>query len=364
VIVGGGIGGLSAAIALRQAGHDVIVLERAERLDPIGAGISLFGNAMRGLGRLGVRDAVAERGAPATYSAALTSAGRVLSEIPRDLIEGAVAVHRGDLQAVLADAAGGVRLGAEVTSVEQDDGVAARLADGSEERGDLLVGADGLASLVRTTFSRATPRYAGYTAWRGVAPVAVAAGRWTESWGTGARFGLLDIGGGRTYWFATKNAPEGEGDEPGGRKAEILARFSKWHDPIAHVVEATSEEAILRNDVYDLEPFSPWHSGRVVLLGDAAHATTPGIGQGAAQAIEDAVVLAECLMEDDLATTLARYEERRIPRTARVLKLSRQADRMGQLDKPLASLVRNMLVRMAPASAQQRQLGPIVNGEP
>src|SRR5262245_14528321 len=195
-------------------------------------------------------------------------------------------------------------------AVEQrDDTAVAVAADGSEERGDLLVGADGLSSLVRRAIADAPIRYAGYTAWRGVSSVPVEPGRLTESWGVGERFGLVDIGRGRTYWFATKNAPEGEPDEPRGRKAEIMWRFSGWHEPIAAVARAADESAILRNDVYYLEPLPRWSSGRVVLVGDAAHATTPGVGQGAAQAIEDAVVLADQLArDDDLATALAEYE--------------------------------------------------------
>ena len=135
-----------------------------------------------------------------------------------------------------------MRLGVEVTAVEErDDGVVAGAADGSEERGELLVGADGVSSVVRRAITDAPVRYAGYTAWRGVSPVSVEPGRLTESWGVGGRFGLVDIGRGRTYWFATKNAPEREPDDPQGRKVEILRRFSGWHEPIAEVAEATDE---------------------------------------------------------------------------------------------------------------------------
>jgi 2-polyprenyl-6-methoxyphenol hydroxylase-like FAD-dependent oxidoreductase len=362
VIVGGGIGGLCTAIGLRRAGHDVLVLERATRLDPVGAGITLFSNAMRGLDRLGMREAVAARGAPASWSAILTSAGAVLAAVPQDLLEGGVAVHRGDLQAVLAEAAGDVRLNAEVTSVSVDGAV--RLADGGEERADFVVGADGLRSIVRRGVAEAAPRFAGYTAWRAVADHQVDSGRWTESWGVGRRFGLIDIGGGRTYWFATKNAREGERDEADGRKAEIARTFAGWHDPIAAVIGATPEEAILRNDVYYLDALPRWSDGRVVLLGDAAHTTTPGIGQGAAQAVADAVVLSRALDRGpELSRAFEAYEAERRPLTKTVLKLSRRADRAGQVANPLGWRLRNLLVRTLPASAQRRQLEPVVNAE-
>ena len=366
IVVGGGIGGLSAAVGLRGAGHEVVVLERAPRVDPVGTGITLFANAMRALASLGLRDAVAARGAAARCSAILTSAGRELVQVPTDLLEGTIAIHRGDLQVVLGEAAGEVRLGADVTAVEQNaGGVIVRTASGGEEGGDLVVGADGLGSVVRRAIADARRRYAGYTAWRGVSPVAIESGRLSESWGIGERFGLVDIGGGRTYWFATKNAQEAEPDEPGGRKAEIQRRVSGWHEPIASVVQAADENGILRNDVYYLDPLQRWSSGRIVLLGDDAHATTPGVGQGAAQAIEDAVVLARRLAHDDEpASALAAYEAIRRPRARAVLKLSRRADRAGQLASPLGCRLRNTIVARLPQRTQWRQLEAIVRHEP
>ncbi len=366
IVVGGGIAGLSAAIALRRTGYEAVVLERAPRVDPVGAGITLFANAMRALERLGVGEAVAARGAAASRSAILTSDGRELTRVPSDLLEGTIALHRADLQAELAAASGVLRLGAEVTAVEQgEDGVVATSTDGSEERGDLLVGADGLSSVVRRAIADVPIRYAGYTAWRGVSSVPVEAGRLTESWGVGERFGLVDIGRGRTYWFATKNAPEGEPDEPRGRKAEILRRFSGWHEPIAAVVEAADERAILRNDVYYLEPLPRWSDGRIVLVGDAAHATTPGVGQGAAQAIEDAAVLADRLAgRDDLTAAFAEYEAIRRPKAEAVLKISRRVDKAAQLANPLGWRLRNAIVRRLPDRAQRRQFEPLVRYEP
>jgi 2-polyprenyl-6-methoxyphenol hydroxylase-like FAD-dependent oxidoreductase len=365
IVVGAGIAGLSAAIALRKRGNEAVVLERAPIVEVVGAGITLFANAMRALDRLGVRDAVAARGAAATRSAILTSDGRELTRVPSDLLEGTIALHRADLQAELAAASGDLRLGVEVTAVEQgEDGVVARSTDGNDERGDLLVGADGLGSVVRRAIADVPIRYAGYTAWRGVSSVPVEPGRLTESWGVGERFGLVDMGRGQTYWFATKNAPEGEPDEPGGRKAEILRRFSGWHEPIAAVVEAADQSAILRNDVYYLEPLPRWSDGRVVLIGDAAHATTPGVGQGAAQAIEDAVVLADRVARsDELETALVEYEAIRRPRAEAVLKMSRRVDKAAQLASPLGWRLRNAMVRRLPERAQRRQLEPLIRYE-
>jgi 2-polyprenyl-6-methoxyphenol hydroxylase-like FAD-dependent oxidoreductase len=362
LVVGGGIGGLSAAIALRRQGHQVVVLERSPRLDPVGAGITLFANAMSALGRLGLAGTVAAAGALATHSAILTSDGRELTTLPADLLDGAIAIHRSDLQTALLDAAGEVRLGAEITSVDQTaETVIVKVADGSQERGDLVVAADGLWSSMRGSVARAAPRYGGYTAWRGVSPVTVEHGRLSESWGVGERFGLVDIGS-RTYWFATANTPEGQTDDPRERKAELVRRFHDWHAPITAVLEATPDGAILRNDVYYLDPLPRWSEGRVVLLGDAAHATTPGVGQGAAQAIEDAVVLADELADNDqIADALRRYESIRRPRAKLALKLSRRVDRVAQLESPLGWRLRNLLARRTPERAQQRQLDRLIH---
>jgi 2-polyprenyl-6-methoxyphenol hydroxylase-like FAD-dependent oxidoreductase len=249
-----------------------------------------------------------------------------------------------------------------VTSVNQTaDGVTVRAADGSEERGDLLVGADGLWSLVRASIATAAPRYAGHVAWRGISPASIDRGRLSESWGVGERFGLVDLGS-RTYWFATANLPEGEADDDSHRKVELVRRFKGWHAPIEEVIEATPNAAILRNHVYYLEPLPRWSQGRLVLLGDAAHATTPGIGQGAAMAIEDALVLADQFASsDDLGAGLARYESIRRPRTGLVLKLSRRTDRVAQLTSPLGRRLRNLVVRRTPPRLQARQLEPIVH---
>ena len=186
-------------------------------------------------------------------------------------------------------------------------------------------------------------------------------GRLTESWGVGERFGLVDIGGGRTYWFATKNAAEGEPDEPDGRKAEVTRRFASWHAPIAAVIDAAPEDAILRNDVYYLEPLPRWSRDRIVLLGDAAHATTPGVGQGAAQAIEDAVVAGRPARHGrDVTAALREYESVRRPRAKRVLKLSRRADRAAQVASPLGWRLRDALASRTPASRPAAATAPLI----
>jgi 2-polyprenyl-6-methoxyphenol hydroxylase-like FAD-dependent oxidoreductase len=382
IVAGAGIGGLSSAIALRRAGFDVAVLERTPELGVVGAGLLLAANAQKALGRLGLAQKVARLGTPASVFEIRSWRGRVLTGNPAGELEKkvgtqSVAAHRADLQALLIREAGEgtLRLGAEVEDVRQDEGgVTVYLAGGGEERADLLVGADGLRSRVRASlFGPAGPRYAGYTAWRAVVEPEEELLPWCtgfESWGRGARFGCAHIGGGRIYWFATANAPEGEKDgdpgSPGGPKATLLRRFGTWHKPIGALIGAADEDAILRTDIHDREPLGErWGLGRVTLLGDAAHPMTPDLGQGAAQATEDAVALARCLQESGpTAGALRRYERLRFARAAMVVRRSRRLGRIGQLQNPLLCLLRDRALATIPPKAQLRQLEEVMGHEP
>jgi 2-polyprenyl-6-methoxyphenol hydroxylase-like FAD-dependent oxidoreductase len=374
IIIGAGPGGLAAAIALRQTGLEVAVFERAEELEPVGAGVALYHNAMRVLGALGLGDAVAAAGVPIERAEIRTAGSEVLARgdlgaLTRKLGVPAICLHRADLQTTLLDTLGPevVHCGYAASSFAQDGmGVTARFADGREERGDVLIGADGLHSVVRDQIlGGEPPRYAGYTAWRSVAPiepVGVPPRCGFESWGRGARFGLFRVSGGRTYWFGVANAPEGARDPPAGRKRDLLARFGDWHEPIASLIAATEEAAILRHDIYDRPPARRWGQGWVTLLGDAAHPMTPNLAQGAGQAIEDAASLARWLaQESDPAIALRGYEQERQARTAPLVIQSRRMGWMGQLAHPLACTIRDRLVKLTPPSVMEHQLEAIVS---
>ncbi|MFW6050055.1 MAG: FAD-dependent monooxygenase [Myxococcota bacterium] len=362
VIVGGGIGGLGAGVALRRAGHDVCVLERAPELLPLGAGLTIQPNALRALEQLGLADAVRARGRG--FSGQIRHfRGRVLMDASAERLvrmagELPVGVHRADLQDLLFEAVGAenVRLGAAVEGFEEGDGrIAARLAGGGEEPADVLVGADGIRSAVRSQLlGDGAPRYAGYTCWRGVCEAGEALLEGYpggETWGPGCRFGVVPIGSGRVYWFAVANAPEG-GTDPDGGKAAVQARFAEFHAPIPALVDATPADAIFRADIHDRPPVPRWGAGRVTLLGDAAHAMTPNLGQGACQALEDALVLARCLDAEpgDPAAALRAYEGRRIPRANRFVREAWRLGRLGQLEGPVARGLRDLALRLQPPS--------------
>lgn len=361
LVIGGGIGGLAAAAGLRLAGCDVTVFERAGVYREIGAGLGLGANAIVALRALGLGERILSLGERFGAFEICDSRGWPIGSADTGAIAaryGAfnVCVHRAELLAALADALPRdvVRLGSQFSRFSQDsEGVAAHFADGSSERGELLIGADGLHSAVRAQLlGNEKPTYAGYTCWRGIArysgdahPVGVL----RETWGRGRRFGAVAVRPEQIYWYATLSTPEGGRDEPGRTRQALLKRFSRWHRPIAELICSTPDDAIVRHDLYDRPAAARWGEGRVTLLGDAAHPTTPNLGQGACQAIEDAAVLMQCMAgrsgPDGAADALRDYERRRMDRTARVVRESARLGQVGQIRSPLLCALRNLVMR-------------------
>jgi 2-polyprenyl-6-methoxyphenol hydroxylase-like FAD-dependent oxidoreductase len=353
LIAGGGIGGLASALALRATGWRVEVFERAADLKAVGAGLALWTNGLRALDRLGVGRAIREAGVPNSDGWIRTSAGEGLvalsnAELRARFGEVGMMLHRADVHEVLLAALGrDVRTGAELVAVrEEGERVTAVFADGGSATGDVLVGADGIHSMVRAALHGRLPlRYAGYTAWRAVIDFPYERLLPGESWGRGLRFGQAPVRDGRAYIFATANTPEGARAES-GEAAELVRLFGDWHDPIPEIVRGLSDDVVLRNDIYDLPPLRSWGRGRITLLGDAAHPMTPNLGQGACQALEDAVVLGRWLEHaTDVPIALRGYEAERRPRASSFVRRSRDVGRVGQWSHPLAVRVRDGLAR-------------------
>lgn len=367
-VVGAGIGGLTAALALRRAGIDVDIFEQSAELRAVGAGISLWANAIRALAKLGLGAALRARSVPYARTAILRADGRAIAESLLDeLVErldgdtpAMVVLHRADLLKMLrGPLENAIRLGQTCTGFEmRGERVITRFAGGAEVEGDLLIAADGIHSAIRAQFHPGEPvRYSGYTAWRAVVKFDAAGWGVTESWGQGRRFGIVPMAGGLVYWFATRNAPQDEIDPPGRAKQNLLELFQGWHEPIHELIAATQESAILRNDIQDRDPLTSWGSGRVTLLGDAAHPMTPNFGQGGCQAIEDALVLARSLAtHSSVPEALRSYEFERIARTSPIVLRSRQSGVLAQLENPLACRIRDFLVGKIPRTVMLRQL--------
>ena len=367
VVIGGGIGGLTTAIALARRGLAVEVYEQAPELKEVGAGVGLWPNAMAAFEQIGLADRVAKLGAPVDRQGLTRPDGSWLLCLPAELMTrrwgaGFVTVHRAELQQLLADELDPavIHLGARCTGV-QDNGraVIARFADGREVRADVVVGADGVHSAVRAAlFGPAPLRYRGYTAVRSLTPpgsVPLSRDSW-EIWGRGARFGQGPTGGDRVIWWATWNAPAG-GTGDAGTPALLRKQFGTWPDPIPAIIEATPEAALIRNDIYDRRPARTWGRGRVVLVGDAIHPMTPDLAQGACQAIVDGTTLASCLAAAGTASrALLAFQRRRWRNAAGTALLARNIGAMGQWHGRAACAVRDTLMRTTPMTVQLRQL--------
>ncbi|HEY9775448.1 MAG TPA: FAD-dependent monooxygenase [Planktothrix sp.] len=351
LIIGAGIGGTAAAIALRNTGINCRLFEQAPQSREAGAGITLWANAIKAIERLGLRRAYDQISCPAGASL-YDSDGRLLlagGQLSAEFNPVATVVHRGELLDMLVDAYGrdGIKYGARCIGIDQSgDKVVASFEDGSRVEGEFIIGADGLHSVVREhLFGVEKPVYAGYTAWRAIVEHRLDEEKPGERWGPGGRFGYIPMTKGRTLWFATLNVAEHR-RAPHGEKALLLERFGDWRGPVRQLIERTSESAILRNEVYDRPPLLSWTRGRVTLLGDAAHAIAPVLGQGACLALEDAVVLAQCLRsETNTREALMEYERRRLPRANFFIRQARIVGSFGQLRSPLLVGLRNMLVR-------------------
>jgi 2-polyprenyl-6-methoxyphenol hydroxylase-like FAD-dependent oxidoreductase len=364
VIIGAGIGGLTCAIAMRLIGWEVAVYERARELREVGAGISIWANALRSLDHLGAGDAVRAVAHPMTRAEFRRANGKLMigydtGELERLLKQPTTVTmtHRAELIAALASRlpADIVHCGHELVRARETDGRArAEFKNGAVQSADLLIGADGIHSAVRDAIfgdNDTSPRYSGYTAWRGVCtagPDLVPRGYGAEIWGRGARFGITSLpddpggSGPRVYWWATYNTPPG-GHQP-DEKAHLLTIFdhARWARPVPHLIEATPASAIIRGDIIDRPPTRPWSKGPLVLIGDAAHPTTPNLGQGGCMAIEDAPVLARCINQSPSFTeALARFENERFTRTSAVTAKSRQLGWLGQRSNPLVCATRD-----------------------
>ena len=365
LIAGGGIGGLATAIALRHAGLQAEVLERSRELREIGAGLMLWPNGTRPLLALGVE----VKAMPVERITFCDWHGRPLLEVPLAQISerygSPVAfVHRADMQSALASrlGEGGVRFGAEVVGFAEDhEQVQVSLRDGSVASGDLLIGADGLRSVVRRqVVEDGDPVYSGSTVWRGIVGnerVGLDSHRGVNWIGRGSEFLAFNLAGDRVYWACVTKEPRGEHPGPGGHKQDVLDRFGGWVSPIPALIAATDERAILRNDMFDRRPVRSWSKGRVTLVCDAAHPMTPNSGQGACQALEDAIALGESLEGAlDPAAAFAIYEGRRLKRANRVVSAARQATRAVQIESPLLCAIRDGFARWLPRSLVVRMM--------
>jgi 2-polyprenyl-6-methoxyphenol hydroxylase-like FAD-dependent oxidoreductase len=366
-ILGGGIGGLTTAIALQRIGIRATVFEAAPEFRPLGAGIQLAANAMQGFRKLDIAEKIVKRGRLLPAFSILDDRGKTISHADARHIGAKYgvhnfAIHRADLHEVLAGELppGQLRTGKRAIGFDRNGvAITVHFQDGTTHETDGLIAADGIHSAIRQQLlPDSAPRYAGYTCWRAVVDAGTVRQDFaSESWGTAGRFGIVPLAGNRIYWFACVNAPAGDPAMRDSRVTDLQQIFRRFHAPVQQILAQTNDSDLIWSDIIDLKPVSRYAFDNILLLGDAAHATTPNMGQGACQAIEDAVILADELSKaGDLETAFSAFEKRRMKRTHFIVNTSWSLGKMAQWSHPWLAAMRNTLLRMIPDSVNELQL--------
>lgn len=379
LIQGAGIGGLTLAIALQQRGYKVKLVERSAGLAEIGAGIWMAANPMQVFARLGFAEKVIDAGWTVKVLRLQDSkSGEIqttnMSEIAQEYGFETIALHRGVLQRVLFEQLeeGAVRFGCEVESVTQSgDQVLAKFSDGSYCTTAIVVGADGFNSQIRYLAGLGgEKRYSGSSSYRALArgaPILAAEAEHEayEIWAKGCRVGFSKINPDDYYWYMTFDAPAGQTSSGSEMRthAETIFRthFPQW----IGLLQGTRTEDILRTDIGDLKRLMHWSRGRIGLIGDAAHATTPNLGQGGAMAVEDALVLADAFKELGLnESAWKRFEQLRRKKVDWTVSTSWFIGKICHLSNPLFRSLRNIALKKTPNRVTQKQVQRIYSLTP
>lgn len=369
-IIGGGIAGLTAAIALQKKDYDITIFEAAPAIRAVGAGLVLAANAIQSLQKLGIADDIIPVGRVLPSFKILDSKGKIINETTtKNLTKrygiSNFTIHRADLHRILLSKIPThcFQTNKKAVAVSQtQQSVFVKFSDGTTHETQYLIVADGVHSPLRQQLiPNSAPRYAGYTCWRGIADnTALQLEETSETWGAKGRFGIVPLANDKIYWFACINAPQNSETFKQYKAKQLQIQYKDFHEPIPTLLRHTKDENILWNDIIDLKPIAQYAFGNILLMGDAAHATTPNMGQGACQAIEDAAVLAHLLEhEENEANMLAifkQFEKRRLKRTHHIVNTSWRIGQVAQWENPILIALRNWAFRMTPKSVSENQL--------
>jgi len=372
LISGGGICGLTMAIVLQKQGHEVIIYEAAPNIKAVGAGLVLSTNAIKALQAIGIAaEILAKANLLAHFDIVLSNGEKLMETDAKKLSDkydsiGNATIHRAELhQVLLGLLAEKVEFHTNKRAIQtqQDgNGVLLKFTDGTTAEGDYLIACDGINSPIRKQLlPKSLPRYAGYTCWRAV--VSHSEGQFqtkeaTETWGKKGRFGVVPLTNNRIYWFACINTNKARDEKMRAfTVADLKAAFKDYHHPIPQLLAITKDEDLLWNDIEDIKPIKQFAYDRILLAGDAGHATTPNMGQGACQAIEDAAVLNKCLdNENDIKLAFQQFEKLRIPRTTKIVNTSWTLGKAAQMTNPILTTLRNFALKMTPQSVNEKQM--------
>ncbi len=363
-IIGAGIGGLTTAIALEQKGFTVRIFEQAEHIKPVGAGIILANNAMQVLKKLGLKNVIEQHGNTISSMNITKSNLKLLSKIDLSYFERKhntknVAIHRGKLQQLLVNTLKTTTIFLNhrlIAIAKNDEGFDLEFQNGERINSTIVLGADGLNSRVRQyLFPKSNIRHANQICWRGVTdyelPIQLR-NELNEAWGKKERFGFVQIAANKVYWYASKSFKNNPSEFSVDRLDDY---FSKYDFIIKDLIKSTKKEHINTAELSDLEPTHLWFKDGICLIGDAAHAATPNMGQGACQAIEDAYVLSECLDQYESASAFITYQKLRVPKAHKIVKTSWTVGKIAHLSNPLLIGLRNQILRCTPSSMNRKQ---------
>jgi len=365
-IIGAGIGGLTMALTLKQKGYPARVYESAPEIKPVGAGILMANNAMQVFKKLGIHHKIEEAGNRISTlditNEKLASLSSInLQKFERKYAVYNVAIHRADLQKILAEAIGfeNIALSKRLVSIEQQEDCKLVFEDGSVARSPVVIAADGIRSAIRNQlFDKSNIRNTGQVCWRGVCEMELPEKyqhEGIEAWGKGIRFGFVRISTKQVYWFAVAS----EGSVKNGQ-SDLLLLFKDFHPLVRDMIAVTAKENIYFSSIIDLKPIYQWHKNKVCLIGDAAHATTPNLGQGACQAVEDAYAIGQLLHENKpVENVFGQYQQLRIKKAHDIVNKSWRIGSVAHFENSFAVWLRNSLMRAVPAAANNKQLQKI-----
>ncbi len=362
-IIGAGIGGLTTAICLQQLGYKVRVYERAEVIEPVGAGIILASNAMQVFDKLGLKQEISDHGNSISSLNITRENLEPLSKVDLSSFEKKfgvknTAIHRGTLQKILLDQLNpaSIYLDHELSSISKTEaGNILEFTNGKRLESTLLIGADGIHSVIRAKlFEKTEIRMANQICWRGVADFQLPEKfqhELNESWGNTGRFGFVQIAPSKVYWYALKT-----GDKNKFSDTISIEHFENFNPLVTDIIRATDQGKIHTAEISDFKPINQWYNDNVCLIGDAAHAATPNMGQGACQAIEDAYVLSKCIQKYNQHQAFNKFQTLRKPKAHQVVNASWRIGKLSHWKNPIAIQLRNTLIKLAPASINKKQL--------